>query len=108
MERERRLRASRPKFGFQEAAVAPFEDSTPLFKVEGDAGFLALIANIGHPLGGHRAGTRTGLTADNDPVNTMELGLRHGAKERLEERNLMWAPVWEEEVDAVGVISAPR
>ena len=57
--------------------------AAPLLKKEGDAGSLALVADVQYPLLVHGTGTGAGFSAYDNPVHADKVEMREWTKERF-------------------------
>jgi len=70
------------------AASALFVGAAPLFEKEGDAGAAALVSDVFDPGTGEGSGARSGLAAEDHPIDSPEVEVRQWAEERLEREEL--------------------
>jgi hypothetical protein len=75
-----------------------------LLEVEGDAGFLALVADVGDPLGGHRTGVGARLAANDYPVDASEFALGHWAQQGLVGKEPNVCIGLAQEIDPIGTV----
>ena len=66
------------------SASLALSNTAPLLEEERNLGALALVANRQHPFHRHRSGTGPALTADDHPVNALEVYLTQVFEERLD------------------------
>ena len=59
------------------------EHTTPLLEKERHAIARALVADISHPSGLHRAGAWPRFAADDHPIDSLELNVRQRTEQRL-------------------------
>lgn len=93
-----------PGAAFELAAGFLFVHASPLLEEEGCLGLAALLLNINHPTFLHRAGAGAGFSADDGPIDVLQVQFRKRPEQRFEGEELHVGMRLAQAVDAVDVV----